>query len=77
MASDGYSIACHYGDHEYGTGAVCKHCYHFNGGLLQWFRFEKADREGRAHVDHFHRTPGAAALCRYKTGRPQEASDGE
>ena len=66
-AVSGLSADCHYGDHRYGGGATCQECGRFNAGLLSWFGVEKAQREGRHHGDHYHRTADAAAACRRPT----------
>lgn len=60
---------CYYGDHTW-SGAVCTRCGKVNGALLSWFRYEKAEREGRAHGDHFHRTLDAKAVCTRPTDEP-------
>lgn len=57
------SADCHFGDHRY-AGAVCSDCGRFDAALLSWLRFEKAEREGRDHGDHFHKTLDAKARCR-------------
>jgi hypothetical protein len=54
---------CHYGDHSWGDNGWCRRCDAFNGGMLQWMQVEKAEREGRHHGDHFHRTASAASAC--------------
>ena len=54
---------CHYGDHDYADNGYCTNCYKFNGGILQWKAQEKADREGRGHYGHYHRTLEAKQRC--------------
>lgn len=55
---------CHFGDHDFLRNGHCKWCNDFNGDWLQWQRYEKADREGRTHFDHFHLTVEAKEKCR-------------
>lgn len=60
---------CHYGDHFYkGRSAQCSHCGYLNAGLLAYYRYAKAAREGRAHSDHYHKTLEAAAKCKKNAG---------
>ena len=58
---------CHFGDHYYLANGHCRDCNAFNGGWLQYMAIEKAQREGRHHGDHFHRTAEAATACRRPT----------
>jgi hypothetical protein len=58
---------CHYGDHRWADNGQCRDCDAFSGGLLQWRAIEKAQREGRHHGDHFHRTLAAAEACKRPT----------
>jgi hypothetical protein len=59
----GLNADCHYGDHRY-NGAVCDNCGHFNGALLRYFAQEKADREGRGHFGHYHKTMERKIACK-------------
>lgn len=54
---------CHYGDHPYQANGYCSNCGKFNGGWLAWQAMEKAEREGRACEDHFHRTLEVKNAC--------------
>lgn len=54
---------CHFGDHYWENNGHCRDCSVFNGGWLQWMAVEKAQREGRHHGDHFHRTIDKAMMC--------------
>lgn len=62
---------CHFGDHYWEANGHCRDCLAFNGGWLQWMQVEKAEREGRHHGDHYHRTAEKAAAC----ARPDHASE--
>ena len=55
---------CHYGDHSWQANGRCSNCDKFNGGILQWNAFEKAEREGRAHWGHYHRTIERKLACK-------------
>ena len=74
----GIGPTCEVCDHRYGnTGATCQDCGEVNGGLLAWFRFEKAEREGRACVDHFHRTQAAKDRCKTPKKYPDLVAEDE
>lgn len=60
----GIGLTCEIGDHEYDTNGYCRDCASFSGGVLAYQRYEKAQREGRACDDHFHKTLAAKAACR-------------
>ena len=66
---------CHFGDHDWELNGRCRHCDAFNGGLLQWAAIAKAQREGRHHGNHFHRTLAAAARCSHPTHDEQPCAD--
>ena len=66
---------CHYGDHYWQDNGQCRDCSAFNGGMLQWAAVEKAEREGRHHGDHFHRTIEKAASCRRQTHDQRVCAD--
>jgi hypothetical protein len=55
---------CHYGDHFWQTNGYCSNCHAFNAGWLQYQAYEKAEKDGRAHFGHYHRTLEAKARCR-------------
>lgn len=59
------SADCHYGDHDW-SGGYCKWCGDFNAALLAYARFDKAEKEGRSHGDHFHLTVENAKKCEEK-----------
>jgi hypothetical protein len=61
---------CHYGDHYWKDNGYCSNCGAFNAGLLSWKQVEKAEREGRACDDHFHRTLAAKAACKTPVKHP-------
>lgn len=61
---------CYFGDHDWSTNGYC-HCGAFNPGWLSYQAFEKAQREGRACQDHYHRTAEAHAACRKPVRYPE------
>lgn len=56
--------ACHFGDHPWATNGYCPWCGAFNGGWLAYQAYEKAEREGRAHFGHYHRSIETKLACR-------------
>lgn len=62
------NIDCYYGDHDFGNNGNCKWCGRFNGAILGYQRYARALREGRACIDHFHRTYAAKLICK-KVGK--------
>lgn len=66
---------CHFGDHSWMDNGYCAYCPAFNGGFLQWRAIEKAQREGRHHGNHFHRTLQATEACPRKTHPEQPCAD--
>ena len=49
-------------DHNY-KGAQCTECGKTSGAMLLLIQYEKAEKEGRCHGDHFHRTLENKAKC--------------
>jgi hypothetical protein len=47
---------CHFNDHDFLGNGRCKWCDKFSVDYLWYIQYEKAERDGRTHGDHFHRT---------------------
>ena len=76
---------CHFGDHRWAANGWCKDCDAFNGGLLQFARFDAAEKAGTLiwHGDpedeagnaHYHFAEKAASACRAYRTEPGETTD--
>lgn len=55
---------CHYGDHYWAKNGFCDNCGKFNSGILENYQWEKAEKAGLVHNDHYHRTQKAFSKCR-------------
>ncbi len=58
------------GDHNWFANGWCESCGAFSGAGLAYGRYMKAEREGRACEDHFHKTVAAKDACRKPLRHP-------